>query len=230
MGKIQKFEQIAYLYIKDKILIDDWTPGYHIIESTISDELDMSRSPVRSALSVLETENLVEMKPYRGYFVAQKPDHFHMIGHKLRYFKVIGYRLLDRIHKKELACAFNSESLQSLLHQLKSAHEASDDTAFIQLTEDFIGEAFSAAQHPFLTSEIKTALSQVLKNIQENTSSFDFKDIQYSFIIYFDDLIGLLNEHYCAQQHFFIHIITNRLYQYLSSDDQKSYLETDQYE
>ena len=54
MGKIQKFEQLAYLYIKNKILTNEWKPGYHIIELNISNDLDMSRSPVRSALAVLE--------------------------------------------------------------------------------------------------------------------------------------------------------------------------------
>lgn len=73
MGKTQKLEQVAYLHIKDQILSENWKSGFHIVEAFISEDLDISRSPIRAALSKLSEEGYVNMIPYRGFFVSETP-------------------------------------------------------------------------------------------------------------------------------------------------------------
>ena len=62
----------AYDYIKDKIDSNCWPPATKITEQLISEDLFMSRTPIRTALLLLEEEGLVKSIPYKGYVVAEK--------------------------------------------------------------------------------------------------------------------------------------------------------------
>ena len=62
----------AYDYIKDKIDSSCWPPGTKITEQLISEALFMSRTPIRTALLLLEEEGMVKSIPYKGYIVAEK--------------------------------------------------------------------------------------------------------------------------------------------------------------
>ena len=52
-------KQAAYEYIKKKILSCMYEPGVVMNEQTLCDELELSRTPVRDALSRLEQEGPV---------------------------------------------------------------------------------------------------------------------------------------------------------------------------
>lgn len=46
-------------------------PGDHLIESAIAEQLQLSRAPVREALSALERDGIIVYYPRRGYFVIE---------------------------------------------------------------------------------------------------------------------------------------------------------------
>jgi DNA-binding GntR family transcriptional regulator len=52
------------------ILSGAYRPGQSLRQEEIANELDVSRAPVREALSLLEREQLVELRPRRGFIVA----------------------------------------------------------------------------------------------------------------------------------------------------------------
>ena len=56
--------------IRRKILAGDYALGERLIEERLTDELAISRPPLREALRLLENEGLVVTKPRRGSFVA----------------------------------------------------------------------------------------------------------------------------------------------------------------
>ena len=56
--------------IRATILQGVFAPGERIIESKISEQLQVSRSPIREVLSALEQEGLVNSQPRRGYFMV----------------------------------------------------------------------------------------------------------------------------------------------------------------
>ncbi|MFW6007157.1 MAG: GntR family transcriptional regulator [Bacillota bacterium] len=62
------YTEKAYKYIKSKILNHDYKPGESITEKKITEELDISRTPVRRAFHKLENEGLLE-KDNRGFVV-----------------------------------------------------------------------------------------------------------------------------------------------------------------
>ncbi|MEM8815150.1 MAG: GntR family transcriptional regulator [Pseudomonadota bacterium] len=60
----------AYEQIKQRILNNDYSPGYQALEKDVAEDLGMSRTPVREALIQLKHEGLVELIPRRGMKVV----------------------------------------------------------------------------------------------------------------------------------------------------------------
>ena len=63
-------KQIAYNTIKEKILSCEYEPSSFFNEEALCEELQMSRTPVRDALSRMEQENLIQIVPKKGFFIA----------------------------------------------------------------------------------------------------------------------------------------------------------------
>jgi DNA-binding GntR family transcriptional regulator len=60
----------AYLQIKERILNNEYQPGFQAMEPEVAKQLGMSRTPVREALIRLANEGLVEIIPRRGMRVV----------------------------------------------------------------------------------------------------------------------------------------------------------------
>jgi len=65
----------AYQILKNEILSLNLPLGSKINEIELSEKLGLSRTPIREALSILETENLITKIPQIGYFVQQLNFH-----------------------------------------------------------------------------------------------------------------------------------------------------------
>lgn len=64
-------EQVAYEKLKDAILRRMLAPGTQLVESTVSEKLNSSRTPIRNAIKRLASEGLINLIPNRGAFVIQ---------------------------------------------------------------------------------------------------------------------------------------------------------------
>lgn len=62
--------ELAVGAIRKRILAGDLAPGERLIEERLTQELAISRPPLREALRLLENEGLILTKPRRGSFVA----------------------------------------------------------------------------------------------------------------------------------------------------------------
>lgn len=67
---IDGVKETATKYIRDKIIVGECCEGDKLNEVTLSNELRISRPPIREALRSLENEKLVERIPRRGTFVT----------------------------------------------------------------------------------------------------------------------------------------------------------------
>lgn len=61
--------EVAYDAIKQAILSGQIPPHERLIEERLAEALDISRTPVREALAILEHEGLLESEPYKGLAV-----------------------------------------------------------------------------------------------------------------------------------------------------------------
>ncbi len=66
----ESLKQKAYSTIKHKILTCEYMPSSFLNEDLLCEDLQVSRTPIRDALSRLEQENLVKIIPKKGLFVA----------------------------------------------------------------------------------------------------------------------------------------------------------------
>lgn len=65
----------AYRLIKDKLLNLEIVPGSRIREDFIAEEISMSRTPVREAISQLVSEGLIKLIPRKGlFFIDLSPE------------------------------------------------------------------------------------------------------------------------------------------------------------
>jgi len=63
-------------HISEKIIRMEIPPGERIMEARISEEFDVSRSPVREAMRILERYRLVELIPRRGARVTEMSEQY----------------------------------------------------------------------------------------------------------------------------------------------------------
>lgn len=62
---------IVYEKLREAIITGSFKPGEPLIERVISEEMKVSRTPIREALRKLELERLVTTLPYRGVVVTE---------------------------------------------------------------------------------------------------------------------------------------------------------------
>jgi DNA-binding GntR family transcriptional regulator len=63
--------EIVGQHIRNRILSGEFGPGSRLVERDLADRFEVSRSPVREALRILDQEGLVEKLPTRGIVVKQ---------------------------------------------------------------------------------------------------------------------------------------------------------------
>jgi DNA-binding GntR family transcriptional regulator len=125
-------QQIAN-HIRDLIIHDGLKPGERIREQPISEQLRVSRTPIREALQILATERLVDILPNRGALVAN-PGVEDLRG----MLKV--YSMLDGLGG-ELACLSAQPAqvaeVELQYDLLQVAFEAKDRSAYFQANQAF---------------------------------------------------------------------------------------------
>ncbi|WP_320956622.1 GntR family transcriptional regulator [Enterocloster asparagiformis] len=61
----------AYSVIKDRLINCIYEPGSFLNESMLANELGLSRTPIREAISRLETDGLLVVMPKKGIYVSE---------------------------------------------------------------------------------------------------------------------------------------------------------------
>jgi DNA-binding GntR family transcriptional regulator len=76
-------EQV-YKRIKQEIVLGNISPGSRVLEGRLAKQINVSRTPVREALHVLEMEGFIESFPRAGYRVRQVTYEEGMEIHEIR--------------------------------------------------------------------------------------------------------------------------------------------------
>ena len=73
--------EIAYQYIRTQLLNGVYLPGHQFTESELAAELGMSRTPIRSAVALLEKEGFIQTLYKRGIIVRgiDPKDLYHIV-------------------------------------------------------------------------------------------------------------------------------------------------------
>lgn len=104
MKKDNALRFTAYKAIKDRIINLDLKPGEKILEAEIAATLNVSRTPVREALLMLENEKMVECRGSTGFMVrkfsAKEVEEYFAVRMVIEEF--VMSLVLDRITENEL--------------------------------------------------------------------------------------------------------------------------------
>ncbi len=71
LNQYKPLGEVVFDYLRDAIMNGDLKPGERLMESTIADQLGVSRTPVREAIRKLEKEDFVTMVPRKGAYVTK---------------------------------------------------------------------------------------------------------------------------------------------------------------
>lgn len=111
---------IAYDFIRKRILSGEYPPGHPLMTNVLSTEIGVSRTPVRDALRQLEVDGLVSIQPRVGASVKE-------MGIK-EFRELCGLRLALESYAAGLAAQNRTEiELQEIEHAFGTMHELTQE-------------------------------------------------------------------------------------------------------
>lgn len=150
----------VYQMLRKAILSEEIKPGEKLVERKIATKLGVSRTPVREALRMLETEGLVKHIPRRGVVVTRlSPQEAWEIYQIRSVLEGLAARLAaEWITEEEI------EHIERLLEEMEKAVEAKNLAYLNELNNQFNDAIYTAARSP--------RLKQMITNLYDYIASF----------------------------------------------------------
>ena len=149
-------KDLAYDFIKRRILEKRLLPGQRITAAQIAEEIGTSVLPVREALLSLEAERLVTITPYVGAVVAWvSPDEVYEVISMLAVLE--GYATAQALPRAKVL----AKALPAINARMKAALQQEMWSWFIELNRDFHFTIFEAADNGVLLENIRVFWSQL---------------------------------------------------------------------
>lgn len=162
----------VYALLRKRITLGTYGPNYRLKEVSLSEELGISRTPIRAAFQRLEQDGFIEAVPNRGVIVAPWTD--------LDNDEVFDLRIQLESHGASLAAQRRSESDIARLHAL-NAEMAS---LIQQRSEDFRSD-IQDINRRFHEAVVQAARSPRL--VQMVASLLNTRRVTGAFFFYSDD-------------------------------------------
>lgn len=149
--------QHAYNFIRSGILNGTYGPGHRVIIDQIAKELGLSIIPVREAIRQLESDGLIQYKPYSGAIVSTINETEY--ADTLSVLAVLeGYA--TALAAKHLTPADFAE-LEGLNNRMKEALTAFEFEQFGQFNRQFHHIISEKCGNEYLQEEIKKVMSKI---------------------------------------------------------------------
>lgn len=153
ISRLSLHEQVAD-ELRQMIIFGELAPGEKIKVSALAAQLDVSLTPLREALKVLDKESLVELTANRGARVTEIS-----VDSTRSLFEVVSS--LEALAAKLAATRITEEELDVLDHlhaRMKVCHEEGDMAAYFNLNREIHDLVVEAAKNTDLT-RVRTSLS-----------------------------------------------------------------------
>ncbi len=166
-SKSMNKQQFAYKLLRARILDGTYGPGYRIVIDQIAREIETSAIPIREALRQLESDGLIQFKPYSGAIVTPINENEYL--ETLSVLAVIeGYATaisgqhfpIDRI-----------SDLEKTNQSMKQALEELDFVSFGKYNRAFHGLTYEYCENKYLVENIKSTWKR-LDSIRRAGSAF----------------------------------------------------------
>lgn len=140
--------ELAYLSIRNAIQTGELSPGQRIGPRELAEDLGISYTPVREALTLLENEGLVSREPNKGTYVRSisRKDMEQIYALRLK---------LEPMATAQAAQNLNLQLQTSLEDSLRAYKSTKDHTEITFKNQDFHYAIYAAAQNTPLFGLIK---------------------------------------------------------------------------
>jgi DNA-binding GntR family transcriptional regulator len=151
---LRTFKRAVFETLRDMIVSFELEPGDRLVETDLATRLGVSKTPVREALFMLESEGLVDVTPYRGAAVRWlSVNEMREQGYLIDALEMPAYPIVvERITDAELA------GIGEVAKRLKAARRDRDEIAFGQRAVEIHTRIFAATGYPRLTELIRVVL------------------------------------------------------------------------
>ena len=155
--------------LRDSITQGELPPGTHLVEQELSQQLGVSRGPLREALRILETEGLVTSYPGRGAFVAvlSEKDIWEIYS-----IRTILEQEAIRLATKRCNPG-NISALEKILEAMFDAAHEGDQGLVLDLDLSFHQHIWKMAEHSRIEDFLKEGAVQMRMYIAVQTSLYE---------------------------------------------------------
>ncbi len=138
--------EVAYDAIKRAILSGQFSPYERLVEERLAEALDISRTPVREALAILEHEGLLESEPYKG--LAVRPV---TVDEFLNMYEALG--VIEAVLARAAANNATASDIRRMDEALQRADASIPDNIpeHLAANREFQAMLGAAADRPYLT-------------------------------------------------------------------------------
>jgi DNA-binding GntR family transcriptional regulator len=154
---VSTYKRAAYLAIRDMIVELEIPPGTRLVENDLAARLNVSKTPIREAIGLLEADGLIDIAPYRGATVRwlslgeMEEQRFLIDAIELPAFPLV----IERITKQTLS------DLTKVVRQMKRARVKNDGPTFRRLTSATHATLFRPVGYPRLDRFITILIGPV---------------------------------------------------------------------
>jgi DNA-binding GntR family transcriptional regulator len=136
----------AYEFLKDTILADPEMQGRFISEQDVADRIGVSRTPIREALLLLAAEDMVQLVPKKGAYVA--PVSGRQVAELMDLRAMVERFAAERVLKEGTAPV---EAMREALKRQSELRGMDDAREFIDVDRQFHALLVAATGNELLT-------------------------------------------------------------------------------
>lgn len=160
MVRVQGNSEIAYTRIRQAIVEGRYYAGQRLIEQRIAEELDLSRTPIREALRILEAEGIIVSEPNKGSRVrsitaADLVDFYALRARLESLAAELAAERADAVDIRALNAAVTKFEEASTIGKLTSI---TSTRAINEANASFHGAVLAAARHNRLNRLLENAV------------------------------------------------------------------------
>ena len=177
-GKKQSLADQAYKTIKTNILNLTYPPGMPLTEMMLTQELGMSRNPVRTAIKMLQTDGLIESDYYRSMTVKEITDQDIQEIYQLR--ELLEGAAFKMIFDTGRAVEYSYRIEEKVVHMCAVAGnefewEIADTEMHLEIIRIFGNDRITRFYESNLTESIRLGLCSVKNGMRIETTNANLK-------------------------------------------------------
>lgn len=134
-------DRMVYFSIIEKIKTGELKPNEHLTEERLSKELNVSRSPIRKAITALVSEGILDYRTYSGVVVRDSMIDAAKYAQLLEVIEVFIDATIQKMKKNQVDVDINA---------LRNYISSMDRSSYLQNMEDYIFN-----QHQFFFPHLK---------------------------------------------------------------------------